>query len=110
MTCGTKRRTQKLGHHILRYVSNVHVVNAMINLLLAKKHRENNLKRPIPASFVLQSFTETLRYICNLVYNVHVYILLVIEYGMLIILSAFTIYSVFKLALLTTVSLAYVRE
>ena len=47
VTCCIKRRIQKLGHHILRYVSKFRALNVIINLLLAKNHRENILKRPV---------------------------------------------------------------
>ena len=41
MLCGTKRRTQKLGQHILRYVAKFQHSEVIIGLLLAKTHREN---------------------------------------------------------------------
>ena len=49
LTCGIKRCTQKLGHHLLRYVSKFRRSERdnFIFFLLANSHRENILKRTI---------------------------------------------------------------
>ena len=47
MACGITRRTLKLGHHVLLYISKFRRSEHDNDFLMAKNHRENILKRTI---------------------------------------------------------------
>ena len=66
VTCGIKRRTQKLGQHILLYVSKFPHSDLIINLLLEKnisgKHFEKTNRSVLRIVYLLFVFTTIIAY------------------------------------------------